>query len=98
MIAFDLTPQLANEELKQFKLDYEKFFIADSIKQTIVIKAENDQASEELTEVTPLVEFLVNSTSGDELTSLREAFTSDISPKLKDLDTTDDGSLESSIF
>ncbi len=42
VIAFDLKPQLTNEELDQFHLDFEQFFIADSVKQTIVIKAEDN--------------------------------------------------------
>ncbi len=60
VISYDLKPELTDRELQKFELDFEKFFITDSVMQTIVIKAENNiKKAQELTEVTHLVDFLI---------------------------------------
>ena len=64
VISYDLKPELSDRELQKFNLNFEKFFIADSVMQTIVIKAENNiRKAQELTEITHLVDFLVTGSS-----------------------------------
>lgn len=91
VIAYDLKPELSDRELQQFNLDFEKFFITDSVMQTIVIKAENNiRKAQELTEVTHLVDFLVTGES-DETQNAKEKFMLDVSDKLGDIATIGDG-------